>query len=169
MLGVREIADALAHTMMVRHYQAVGRHQAGGAAQGQPDAAEPWVLEPCGAGRPAVFRAHLGCGEIVEGPHSLVGEGRGSDARGGDQQQYTNQDRHPNSFLKILLSLSPSAIAGNRPAACYRTLCAVSNQSLGGEVALSSLRLWRFGSAQKRRLRQPQPPRVLRAAEQGLK
>ena len=83
----REVLDALASAVVVRHHEAVRRHDRGRAAAGNPHRRESQMIEPVLRRLEAVLRLHLGRRKVVERPHAFVGEGGGGEQHGSDRQQ----------------------------------------------------------------------------------
>ena len=74
----RKVLDAAARAMVIGHHQALRRDDGGRAAAGDPHRRQAHVVEPSLGRRVTVLLRDLGRGEVVEGPHALVGSGPSS-------------------------------------------------------------------------------------------
>ena len=83
----RELLDAAAGAVVVRHHQTLRRDEARRAPVREPDRGEAEVLEELGRGREAVGLLHRRGGEVVVEVHPLLGEDGGGCGRSEEKAQ----------------------------------------------------------------------------------
>src|SRR6516164_9202308 len=103
LLGRRHGLFARHHAMMIGEYEAILADDRGGAPARQPHRRITHLLEPGLIGRETVAGFYPGGGEVVEGPHTLIGVRRPGSAERGTQ--YEADDRmawHALGLLSLL-------------------------------------------------------------------